>query len=49
MRTKNVIKSGVRRMDGEVWKEEDREVIYSYEIFRAGVSPSGLLQEETSI
>ncbi|XP_075505991.1 protein ENHANCED DISEASE RESISTANCE 2-like isoform X2 [Primulina tabacum] len=33
-------------MDGEVWTEEDREIIYSHAIFCARVSSVGLLQEE---
>ena len=42
------VKGSVRRVDGEVWKEEDREIVYSHEVFRFGASSLGLLQEEAS-
>lgn len=33
-------------MDGEVWTQEDWEIIYSHAVFCARVSVFGLLQEE---
>lgn len=33
-------------MDGEVWEEEDWEVVHPHAIFRAGVAVVSLLQEE---
>ena len=43
----NNVESDLRRVDGEVWKEEDRQIVYSHEVFRFGAYASRLLQEET--
>ena len=42
------VEGRVRRMDGPIWKEEDRAFFHPHAVFRTRAAASGLLQEEAS-